>query len=185
MCRDAFCNHKDHKSDNSDQISSYDQIVTLCFAHLVLSCAFVLARATWQPGQESTASRLLVPLPKDGKKNSSCIVLSCFFLVPPCQTTMKRNCTPEVGKTCQLQGKCRWTPLTRPRSLCTVLAAAAMMAAFPSSTTSAAQHRRHCFAWRLMFAARQIHHACAADAVRLGASRSLHAAKHRASSFAV
>ena len=93
--------------------------------------------------------------------------------------------TPEVGKTCQLQGKCRWTPLTRPRSLCTVLAAAAMMAAFPSSTTSAAQHRRHCFAWRLMFAARQIHHACAADAVRLGASRSLHAAKHRASSFAV
>ena len=91
------------------------------------------------------------------------------------------------SQTCGPQAKRRWTsiPLTRQRSLCIMLAAAATTAAYRKFTTLAVRHRKLFCAWNAIFAARWVLPACAAAAVHSDVSNSRHVAKHRVNSAAV
>ena len=92
---------------------------------------------------------------------------------------------PSVAR-CSHQSKRRWTstPSMSPRSLCTMPAAAAMMAVCQKCTTLDVQPRKPSYAWNATFAARLVLLACAVDAVHSDAWIWPHASKHRASAFA-
>ena len=105
---------------------------------------------------------------------------------PPAVLKVFQATTLSSVARCRPQSRLGWTltPLTSPRWLCTMLAAAATTVVCLKCTTLDVQHRKPSFALSATFAARLAHLACAVDAVPSDVSTSRHAAKHRASSSA-
>ena len=105
---------------------------------------------------------------------------------PPAVLKVFQATTLSSVARCRPQSRLGWTltPLTSPRWLCTMLAAAATTVVCLKCTTLDVQHRKPSFALSATFAARLAHLACAVDAVHSDVSTSRHAAKHRASSSA-